>query len=80
MIRQYARLYSSSCVCGSMKILVNLGEAICRRDIGVKSLSETKTFRLVNKDRKEKHVGEGHAKACVAERSAYVTSRDTLSG
>ena len=58
-----------------MKILVYLGEAICRRDIGVESLSETKTIRLVNKDRKEKH-----AKAYVAERSAYITRRDMLSG
>jgi hypothetical protein len=33
--------------------------AVSRRDIGVKSLSETKTSPLLSKDSKEKQTGEG---------------------
>jgi hypothetical protein len=54
-IRQYAILYSIS-----RKILVNLREAVFRRrDIGFKSLSETKIGPVVIKDSKEKQTGEG---------------------
>ena len=43
----------------SRKILVSKREVVVRRrDIGVKSLSETKTSPVVIKDSKEKHTGE----------------------
>ena len=54
-IRQYAILYSIS-----RKILVNLREAVLRRrNIGFKSLSQTKTSPVVIEDSKEKQTGEG---------------------
>jgi hypothetical protein len=73
-IRQYAILYSIS-----RKILVNLREVVVsRRDIGVKSLSETKTSLNIIEDSKEKQTGEGLWKVYEAEHSVYVTRSGVL--
>jgi len=54
-IGQYAVLYTSS-----RKILAREREVVVnRRDIGVKSLSETKTSPVVIEDSMEKQTGEG---------------------
>ena len=76
MIRQYAILYSIS-----RKIVVSLRVVVVRRrDMGFKSLSETKTSLSVIKDSKEKQTGEGLGKVYEAERSVYVTRSGALAG